>query len=75
MIAGLVGGGDFGAGGKSAQGKAVGDSFGSDQDVGLDAVVLDGEHLAGAGEARLHFIRDKQNAVLVEDFFDFLESN
>ncbi|SVK46432.1 Uncharacterised protein [Acinetobacter baumannii] len=36
----------------------------SDQ-IGLNAVVLHGEQLAGTGEAGLHFVGDQQDAVLV----------
>src|SRR5450756_2397739 len=37
------------------------------------AVVLDGEHLAGAPEAALHLVGDEQHALLVEDLLDALE--
>ena len=33
-------------------------------DVGLDAEMLDAEHLAGAAHAGLHFVADQQDAVL-----------
>ena len=42
----------------------AGDALGHADDVGLDAVVLDGEHLAGAAEAALHLVGDEQDAVL-----------
>ena len=45
-------------------GKPAGDALGHADDVGLDAVVLDGEHLAGATEAALHLVGDEQDAVL-----------
>ena len=70
---GLIGGGDFGARGEGAQRESVGDALGGDQNVGIDAVVLDGEHLAGAGEAGLDFVGDEENAVLVENFLYFFE--
>src|SRR5579863_128501 len=68
MVAGFEGGGDFGAGGEGAEGKSVGDAFGRDQDVGDDSVMLDGEHFAGAGEAGLDFVGNKEDAVLIENF-------
>ena len=37
--------------------------LGRADDVGLDPPVLDGEHLAGAPDARLHFVGDVQDAV------------
>src|ERR1700680_489668 len=73
MVAGFEGGGDFGARGEGAQGESVGDAFGGDQDVGDDAVVLDGEHFAGAGEAGLDFVGDGEDVVLVGDFLYLFE--
>ncbi len=73
MIAGLEGGGDFGPGGESAQREAVGDPFRGDQNVGIDAVVLVGKHLAGAAEAGLDFVGNEQDAVLVENLLHFFE--
>src|SRR6202140_3480250 len=68
MVAGFESSGDFGARGEGAQGESVGDALGGDQDVGDDAVVLDGKHFAGAGEAGLDFVGDEEDAVPVEDF-------
>src|SRR6266436_5356186 len=73
MVAGLEGSGNFRARREGAQGEAVRDAFGGDENVRLDAVVFDGKHLAGAPEAGLHLIRDEKNAVLVEDFFHLFE--
>ena len=47
-----------------ANGKPRRDALGHADDVGLDAVVLDGEHLAGAAEAALHLVGDEQDPVL-----------
>ena len=47
---------------------AVGDALGHRHDVGLDAPVLDAEHLAaGAAEAGLHLVADEDAAVLAHD--------
>ena len=40
-------------------------ALGQRHDVGLHAPVLAGEHAAGAADARLHFVEDQQDAVLV----------
>ena len=48
--------------------KAAGDSLGHADDVGLDAVVLDGEHLAGATEPALHLVGDEHDPVLLASF-------
>jgi ParB family chromosome partitioning protein len=48
-----------------AQRHAGGNTLGHADDVGLDAPVLHGEHLAGAAHAGLHFVGDEQDAVLV----------
>ena len=47
---------------------ATGNALGNGHDVGGDAPVLAGEHLAGATEAGYHLIGDEQDAVLVADF-------
>ncbi len=38
-----------------------------EQHVGLHAVVLDGPHLPGTPDARLHLVGDEQDPVLVAD--------
>ena len=58
---------------KARQRPAVGDALGHGHDVGLDAVVLDGEQLAGAPEAALDLVGDEEDALLVEDLLDALE--
>src|SRR5579864_7317159 len=73
MISGLVGCSDLWTGGERAERKAVGDAFGGDQNIGVDSEVLDGKHLPGATEAGLHFVSNKENSVLVENFFDLTE--
>ena len=73
MVAGFEGGGDSGPGGKGAQRETVGDALRRDKDIGIDAVMLDGKHLAGAGKAGLHLIGNKEDAVLVEDFLYLFE--
>ena len=45
-----------------------GDALGGDEDVGLDAPVIDGEPLAGAAPAGHDFVGDHQHAVAVADF-------
>src|ERR1700687_2485202 len=73
MIAGLIGSGDLWTRGEGAEGKSVGDALGGDQNVGLDPIVLDGEHLSGTSESGLHFVGNEKNSVLVEDFLDLAE--
>ena len=48
-------------------GRPAGDRLGDRDQVGLDAVVLDREELAGAREARLHLVDDEHDPVLVAD--------
>src|SRR5208283_4245275 len=73
VIARLKGRSDFVAGGEGRERESVGNTFGRDQDVRLDAEVLDGEHFAGAAEAGLHFIADEEDAVAVENLFYLAE--
>src|SRR6266852_6021164 len=73
MITGLVAACDFGTGGEGAEGKSVCNALGGDQDVGLDALMLDREHLAGACESGLHLVGDEEDSVLVENFLDLAE--
>ena len=47
--------------------KAGRDRLGDGHQVGLDAVVLDREHLPGAAEAGLHLVDDEDDPVLVAD--------
>ena len=55
---------------KAPERPAVGDALGHADDVGLDAVVLDGEHLAGAPEAALHLVADEEHALGVQPLLD-----
>src|ERR1700680_1223718 len=73
MIAGLVGCGDLRPRGERAQREAIGDALCSDENIWFNAVVFDSEHLAGAGEAGLNFVGNKENAVAIENFFYFFE--
>ena len=59
---------DFGASGNRRQRQSPAERFGGHQKIRLDAVVLAGEQPSGAAEAALHFIRDKQHAMLVANF-------
>ena len=63
----------LGAGDHGAEGHARGDALGRQQDVGLDAPVLDRPHLAGPPGARLDLVGDEQDAVLVADRAQALE--
>ena len=54
-------------------GKAGGDALGHADDVGLDAEVLDREHLAGATEPALHLVGDEQDPVLAAPLDEPLE--
>jgi hypothetical protein len=56
------------AGNCGAQWKAIGNTFGDCQDIGNDAAMLTGKHLARAPKAGLDFIQDQQNTMLVADF-------
>ena len=49
------------------------DALGGEQDVGLDAPVLDRPHLAGPPGARLDLVGDEQDPVLVADRAEALE--
>ena len=55
------------AGDERAERHAGRDALGRQQDVGLDAPVLDRPHLAGAAGAGLDLVGDEQDAVLVAD--------
>ena len=46
---------------------AAGEGLGDDQDVGLDAPVLAGEHLARAAQARLHFVGNEEGPVFAAE--------
>ena len=48
-----------------AEREAAADALGHRHDVGLDAVMLVGEHLAGAAVAALDLVEDEHQIVLV----------
>ena len=73
MLAGFERIGDFRAGDGRTKRETVGDAFGGAHDVGFDAVVFDGEHLAAPPETALHFVADEQDAVLVGNSAQLLE--
>ena len=64
---------DRGPADDARQREAAGERFGDGDEVGLDAGILDAEHLAGAREAGLHLVGDQQDAVLVADRAQRLE--
>ena len=53
---------------KGAERKAAAEPFGERHDVGRDAGMFIGEELAGAAHARLHLVKDQQQAVFVTKF-------
>ena len=54
---------DLGAAGHRRQRQPAGDALGGDDQVGHDALVVAGEHVARAGEAGLHLVGDEDHAV------------
>ena len=56
------------AGDDPREGEARGDPLRHHQDVGLNVLVLHGEHLSGAPVAGLHLVGDQQNAELTGEF-------
>ena len=63
----------LGPGDHRAERHARGDALGRQQDVRLDAPVLDRPHLAGPAGARLDLVGDQQDPVLVADLAQALE--
>ena len=63
----------LGPGDHRAERHARRDALGGQQDVRLDAPVLDRPHLAGPAGARLDLVGDEQDAVLVADSAQALE--
>src|SRR4029079_16141592 len=55
---------EFASSAERGEREAAGDALGHADDGWLDAVVLDGEHLAGAAEATLHLVGDEHDPVL-----------
>ena len=58
---------------KAASGKPSAMPLAVTRMSGSTAVMLDGEHFAGAAESGLHFVGDEKNAVAIEDFLDLAE--
>ena len=58
---------------ETAHRHAAGNPLGHADDVGLDVPVLDGEVLAGAPEAGLHFIDNEDNPMMITDLANRLE--
>ncbi len=58
---------DLGAADDAGQRKAAGQDLGHRHQIGLDAEMLHGEPFAGAPEARLDFIGDQHDAMLVAE--------
>src|ERR1019366_8179104 len=56
---------NLGAAGNGGERQATAERFRSDDKIGLDAVTFAGEHSAGTPEARLDFVGNKKDAVLV----------
>ena len=57
----------------AASGKPPPRDFAVTMQIGLDAVTLAGEQRAGASEARLHFVGDEEDAVLVAEIDQHFE--
>lgn len=51
----------------ASEGQAAGEGFGNGDEVGDDAGVFDGKHLAGAGETSLHLVGHEEDAVLIAE--------
>src|SRR6266404_8960654 len=58
---------NFGAAGDRCERQSATERFGSHNQVRFNAVMLAGEHLSRAPKAGLHFVGDKQDAVLMAD--------
>jgi len=57
----------------AAMGMPAAQGFRHGDHIGLNPEMFRGEPLAGAGEARLYFVRDEENAVLAADVLQQLE--
>ena len=64
---------DFGAAGDRSQRQSAAQRFRGDDKIRLDAVALAGKQRAGAAETRLHFVGNKEDAVLVAEIDQHLE--
>merc|ERR1740123_2596049 len=59
-------------GGNAGNGEARRDALGEDQDVGVHALMLHGEHLAGAPASALNLVGDEEQVVPVAELADLL---
>src|SRR5204863_5105401 len=64
---------DFRAAGDRGDGHATAEGFRHGDQIRVDAEMFGGEPFAGAGEAGLHFVGDKENAVLAANVLQQLE--
>ena len=66
---------DFRARDHRAQRQPARDAFRGSEDVGRDAKMLGGPHLAGTAHAALHFVEDQQDAVTIGQAPQLFEEN
>ena len=64
---------DLGCRDEAGYGSTVAEGFGHGHDIRHHVEILDGEHLARAGEAGLHLVADQQGAILGKYFLEALE--
>src|SRR5690242_8720751 len=64
---------DFGAAGDRGDRHAAAEGLRRGDQIGLDTEMFGGKPLAGAGEAGLHFVGDKENALLAANVLQQLE--
>ena len=64
---------DVATGAERSEREAAGDALGHADDVGLDAVVVDREHAAGATETALHLVGDEEDPVLTAPLDDAVD--
>src|SRR5437762_6591695 len=64
---------DFRAASHCSDGHAAAEGFRHGDQIGLDTEMFGGKPLAGAGETGLHFVGDKENAVLAANVLQELE--
>src|SRR5207237_10332542 len=69
MVARFVSGRNLLPRGVCTQWKPVGNTFGGDENVGIHSVMLDSKHFPATRESGLHFVRDEQDAMAVENPF------
>ncbi len=66
---------EFATSAEGGEREAAGDALGHTDDVGFDAVVLDGEHLARSAETALHFVGDEHDPVLAATFDEAVDES